>query len=315
MRGSSFVPGLASACLATLMVSIGCGKEPAVLFDGPPRIEEISEGTFGGIGDQEVTLDEGRWEGEPYTPEGASRSTVGLVDHFALEGDMDGDGIDETAVLLWESSGGSGTRSYLAVTGRAGRKIENLGTALIGDRTQVIAGWIAENLVTLDLVRAGPTDAACCPSERAVVSWSLTAEGLTRFSEQVTGTLSLLDLEGPEWMLAELGRGNPIPDDVAITLQFQGDRVAGTGGCNRYFGSVESLAPGNLDFSGMGTTQMACPELAMGVERQFLTTLAGATGYGFFAGRLLIHCDTDDGPAALLFDLPLSLPDPPGATP
>lgn len=308
-------PGLRLACLVALVVAIGCGKEAGEVFDGPPRIEEISSGTFLGIGEREVTLDEGRWEGEHYTPGGASRPTIGLVDHFVVKGDMDGDGTDETAVLLWENSGGSGTRSYLAVMGRNQGRVTNLGTALVGDRVQVITGWVADQQIALDLVRAGPEDAACCPTERAVMGWELTADGLTATASEVIGTFSLSVLEGTEWALSELGRGRAIPDGVSITLTFQGDRVSGGGGCNSYFGSVSSAEPGTLEFSAMGTTQMACPEPAVSLERQYLRSLAGASSYGFDSGWLVLNCDTDEGPVALSFSRPGSEPDPPATKP
>lgn len=300
--------------LAALVTSIGCGK-PAEFYDGPPRLEELADETFSGIGDRPVRLRNGKWEGKPFSSDGASRPVVGLADRFLLEGDLNGDGSEDSAVVLWENSGGSGTRSYLAAMSRSGRKIENLGTALIGDRVQVRSGWIVGQRVILDLVRAGPADAACCPSERALVSWSLTDGGLTQLEDEVIGVLSLGDIEGPEWRLAEIGWGDPTPEDVEATLQFQGNKVAGTGGCNRFFGSVTSEAPGELEFSGMGTTQMACPESAMEVERRFLSTLAGATSYGFATGRLLLTCETGDGMVTLLFDLQSEPSEPKGATP
>jgi len=268
---------------------------------GAPAIGELAETTFAGIYDHPVTLDDGRWEGEPFVEEGASRPTVGLVMHFRLTGDLDGDGQEEAAVLLWESSGGSGTRLYLAATGRHNKHIENLATALIGDRVQVRTGRVSGNRVILDLIQAGPDDAACCPTQKAKKTWALDPEGLMLVSTEITGTLSVADLQGPDWVLAELGRDRPVTAGVEITLSFEDDRVAGAGGCNRYFGSVNSAAPGELRFSGMGATRMACPEPAMNLEQRYLNVLAGATSYSFLAGRLVLSCDTEGGPVALIF--------------
>jgi len=125
--------------------------------------------------------------------------------------------------------------------------------------------------------------------------------GLSLVSTELTGTLSVADLQGPEWVLAELGRGQPITDGIEITLSFEEDRAAGAGGCNRYFGSVNSAEAGELRFSGMGATRMACPEPAMDLEQRYLSTLAGATSYSFLGGRLVLGCDTHDGPVALIF--------------
>ena len=40
--------------------------------------------------------------------------------------------------LLSESSGGSATNGYLAVVGRGEGGLVNLGTALVGDRVQIV---------------------------------------------------------------------------------------------------------------------------------------------------------------------------------
>jgi heat shock protein HslJ len=269
--------------------------------DQAPSLAELLDGTYEGILGEPVTLSRGIWEGDPLVEGSASRPSVGLVQHFLLEGDFDGDGTPEAAVLLWESSGGSGTRSYLAVMKRVGGEVRNLGTALVGDRTQVMSGSIADGRVILQLVEAGPGEAACCPSQLATAAWVLAEGGLERVATEVTGTLSLAALEGPEWRLVELGRARPVPDDVEITIVFEGDRVAGDGGCNDYFGSVSSKAPGELHFTATGTTMRACPEPAMGLEQQYLAALATASSYRFHGGRLVLGCTTDEGPLVLEF--------------
>jgi len=292
---------LAVIAVGTLSACGGVGQGGQVEVTGPPTKDELANANFAGLFDEPVQLVDGRWEGEPFVAGGASRPSAGLVDHFSLSGDLDGEGFDEVVVLLWESQGGSGTRDYLAVTSRKTNGVSNIATALIGDRVQVKSGWIAEGRITLDVVRAGPEDAACCPSERAQIVWVLNEGGLEQIEEEVVGTLSLSDLEGPRWVLEALDRGRPVPEGVEIGLAFDGDKVTGTGGCNRYFGTVSSEGPGNLSFGGMGTTMMACPEPAMESEQRYLKTLAGASSYGFLGDRRVIGCETEDGHVTLLF--------------
>jgi heat shock protein HslJ len=268
----------------------------------------LANATYSGVMNEPVTLTDGRWEGEPYVEGGASRPTVGLVDHFVLTGDLDRDGADEAAALLWESSGGSGTRLFLTAMGIRDENAINLATTLIGDRVQVRTGAIEDGLVTLDLIRAGPEDAACCPTEKALVTWVLREGAMVRVGEEITGTLSPTDLEGPEWLLVELGRGQPLPDGPKITFNFQQDKVSGSAGCNSYFAGVIAATPGGFSFNGMGATRKACSEPVMDLERRYLKALAGASRYSFLAGRLVISCDTDEGPQALVFA-------PRGATP
>jgi heat shock protein HslJ len=297
--------GLASTVL--LIAAAACGRGGPTAIDSPemaggaPTAFELAQASYSGIMSEPVTLTDGRWEGEPYAEDGASRPTVGLIDHFILTGDLDEDGLDEAVPLLWESSGGSGNRLYLAVMGRHDKGVENLGTALIGDRVQIRSGAIDNGRITLDIVRAGPEDAACCPTQRALVTWILGEDGLSQIADEITGRLSLADLEGHEWNLLELRRDQPPPEDVEISLVFRDDKVSGNSGCNNYFAGVVSPNPGELGFNGMGATRMACPEAVMDVERRYLQALASASGFRFLAGRLVLTCDTDEGPQALVF--------------
>ena len=270
-------------------------------YDGAPSYEELSVATYRGIADEPITLEAGRWQGEAFVEGGASRPSVGLVDHSLLAGDLDGDGANETAAVLWENSGGSGNRLYLAVMARRNGDIENLDTVLIGDRVQIRTGKIEEGHVRLSIVRAGPGDAACCPTEKAVVGWALSEGLLTQHQDEVLGTLSLADLEGSEWRLLELDRDHPLPDGVEISLVFEESRVSGSSACNSYFAGVDAPRPGELRFSGMGATRMACEERVMDVERRYLNALAGARRYSFQVGWLVLSCDTDDGPVVLRF--------------
>ncbi len=298
----------AAALFLVLASAAACGLGSAAggatennQADTVPTVAELANATYAGVFDEPVTLKDGRWEGSPFVEGGASRPSAGLVEDFVLTGDVDGDGRDDAVVLLWESSGGSGTRTYLAAMGRTGGAVVNLATALVGDRVQVKTGFITDGLITLDLIQAGPGEAACCPTQKALAGWRLIDGGLTPTESVVTGTLSLEDLQGPEWRLAAIGWDDPVEEEPGAVISFDGDKVTGNGGCNGYFGTVSSDAPGQLRFSAMGTTMMACPDPVMELERRYLRTLAGGSSYGFVAGRLVIGCDTDDGPVSLIF--------------
>jgi heat shock protein HslJ len=290
---------------ALLITTVACSRGGRMEDDPAARAawtaQQLANATYSGITSDPVTLTDGRWEGDPFVEGGASRPAVGLLDHFILTGDLDNDGTDEVAVLLWESSGGSGTRLHLAAMGERDGVITNLATTLIGDRVQVRSGGVEDGLITLDVLRAGPEDAACCPTEKALVSWSLTGGGLDLVGEERTGTLSLADLEGREWVLVGFGWDEPVSDDAGITLVFEEGRVSGHAGCNSYFAGTVASDPGALGFNGMGATRMACPETVMSLERRYLKTLAGASRYSFIAGRLVLSCDTDEGTQNLVF--------------
>lgn len=302
----------AAAALLAVAAS-GCGAggdEPSpdilaadtVVLPNAPTPAELANTSYRGILDHPVELSAGTWEGEPFVAGGSARPKVGLVDHFTLQGDLDGDGALETAALLWSSSGGSGTRNYLAVVERTTEGLRNTATALLGDRVQIRSGGIENGDIMLDLVRHGPQDPACCPTERAEVRWSLEENGLVVVSETTTGRLSLADLEGPVWRLLTLGWNQPVPEDVEITLDVDGNRISGSGGCNRYSGDIASPQPGRLELSGAAATKRACLEPVMSLEDRFLEALAGASEYDFLAGRLALTCATDDGMSTLIFE-------------
>lgn len=99
--------------------------------------DPVANATYQGIYEYPVRLEEGRYEGEPFQPGAASRPTLVLLKEPRATGDLNGDGLDETVVLLAESSGGSGVFVYLAVLGWQGEEPHNLATRLLGDRIQV----------------------------------------------------------------------------------------------------------------------------------------------------------------------------------
>ncbi len=135
---------------------------------------------YSGIFEHPVTLKHGQWEGEPFVKGGASRPRAGLVENLCFTGDLDDDGDDELAVILWENSGGSGTFSYLAVLDMREEGCANIATQVIGDRVKVEGGSISSGKIELDVVDAGPDDPACCPSRKRVITWRLRNGVLTR---------------------------------------------------------------------------------------------------------------------------------------
>ena len=115
-----------------------------------------------------VTLSEGTWEGEPWVEGGASRPRVGLAADFLRHGDVDGDGQDEFLVVVWQSSGGSGTFNYIALLDGNDGKLSNTATTALGDRVRVLDGTVGPGLVEVEVLEHDEDDAACCPTRSAV---------------------------------------------------------------------------------------------------------------------------------------------------
>lgn len=99
-------------------------------------------------------------------------------------------------------------------------------------------------------------------------------------------------LEGPEWTIETIG-GEPLPDEVSVTLKFlEEDRVGGSSGCNRLMGGYELTGEG-LSFGTLAGTMMACPEPQMQVEQQFLGMLQQVARFQIDAdGGLILEANT-----------------------
>ena len=268
-----------------------------------PTAAELANATYAGIEEGPVTLVDGRWEGEPYAEGGASRPSAGLVEGFALSGDLNGDGSNEAVVLVWQSSGGSGTFSYLAVVDRSGGEVKNLATAEIGDRVKLRSGRIDDGSIILDVLQQGEGDAACCPTQLATRTWSMVDGQLIEGEMKITGTLSLDTLAGTEWVLTELNRNEPVQEGAEVSLVFAEGKISGISACNRYSASVEQgEAPADLKIGPAMGTRMACPGELMDLEHKYLDALTHVTSFSFLAGKLVLTWEKDGNWSVMIFD-------------
>jgi len=100
------------------------------------------------------------------------------------------------------------------------------------------------------------------------------------------------DLTGTTWVLTELD-GEPLPDGVTVDLTFDGERVAGSSGCNQY-NSAATFEDGAVSVEpAIASTMMACEQPAMDVEVAYLTALTEVTTYTV-EGSTLMLADSDD---------------------
>ena len=102
-------------------------------------------------------------------------------------------------------------------------------------------------------------------------------------------------LVGTEWRLEDLaGRG--VLDRAEATLVFpEAGRVAGSGSCNRFFGSV-TLEQDRIGFGQMGATRMACIGAIGDQENRYLAALQQAERFEVRGTTLLIHVRGMDQP-------------------
>lgn len=79
-------------------------------------------------------------------------------------------------------------------------------------------------------------------------------------------------LADTEWQVKTI-KGQALADTIKVTISLDGERVFGTSGCNRYFGSYQLTGEG-LRFGAIAGTRMACLSGDVSqVEQTFLSAL------------------------------------------
>jgi len=291
------VPGLVALFVAAIVPS--AVSAASCRSNDPTVLRNIS---YIGIYDNAVTLRDGVYEGEPFAPGGASRPRVELLDMHPVLHDLDGDGIDDTAVLLSESSGGTGKLTYLAIVScRDGRAV-NIGTIGLGDRIMIRSMAGQEGAIIVEFVTVGPAEPLCCPTRNVQNTYRLREGKLFLASSEVQGTLSLADLKGVTWRLSRLERNERVPEGVKVTAVFGEGRVSGSGGCNRYSAAVVETDPPRFSIGPAASTKMACPNPAGGFEDRYFSALQAANRFGFLLGNLVLHYGKGDARETMIFE-------------
>ncbi len=270
-----------------------------------PALTELRNATYQGIEEQNpVTLKDGIWKGEPFVEGTASRPSVYLAHDFHVLGDLDGDGLEEAAVVLAANSAGTGENIYLAIIGIRDGQLRNLDTVLLGDRVQIRKAGIREGRLFMDVLQAGPEDAMCCPGELAVKAWSLKNDKLeTMAAPSAPLRLSLDAITGPEWVLRWWNPDEEAAAKPEVTLSYAEGRFTGKSGCNSWFTApVAGEQPGDLSVGPVGATKKLCPDEVMDVERRFHRQLEGVKKYGYMAGMLALTYETDGNHGVMLFE-------------
>jgi heat shock protein HslJ len=308
MRYTHVSPVLAplGATLLALAVA-GCGdKAPKERLAPPappatPTLEQVKAATVSGVFDQAITFSDGRYEGAPYAPDGASRPTALVWDTTFHTADLDGAIGNEAVAMLSSNSGGSGEFVYLAVFGVRDGTLANLATVPVGDRVKLQNLWLERGRVIMDVIEAGPDDAACCPTQVARKTFGFDGGAFKQVSSEVRGVLAVSMLGANEWTLVEMN-GQPLPSDIDPPLiHFETDRVRGFAGCNRFTASVKEAKPGEIDIGAPAAEKKACPPPQMEFEQKFLAQLDAVNRYTYLAGQLALTWQDGDRFGTLLF--------------
>ena len=94
-------------------------------------------------------------------------------------------------------------------------------------------------------------------------------------------------LVGTAWRLEDLA-GASVVDRTEATLEFpEAGKVAGSGSCNRFFGTVV-ISGDSLSFGPLGSTRMSCAEAVGTQETTYLKALQDAERFTLEGSLLLI---------------------------
>ncbi|MFZ4539019.1 META domain-containing protein [Propionivibrio sp.] len=109
-------------------------------------------------------------------------------------------------------------------------------------------------------------------------------------SSNATSAPVPIAFEGPTWQLAAPGAqsaGVDASEKRSVTALFEGGRVSGFSGCNRFMGSY-TLDRDSVLIGPLAGTMMACPEPQMAIEKAFLGALTGTLRHAISGDRLTL---------------------------
>lgn len=294
------------ASLAALALA-GCGErapQERLAPPGPPptpTLEQLETATVSGVFEQAVTLAGGRYEGAPAESGAASRPTAMLWSPTFHTADLDGQVGSEAVAMIGSNGGGSGEFVHLAVFGVRDGTLANLATVPVGDRVRLQSLWLERGKVIMDVIEAGPNDAACCPTQVSRKTFGYDGGTFRQLSSEVRGVLAVSMLGANEWTLVEID-GQPLPADVDPPLvHFEGDKLRGFAGCNRFTASVQETRPGEIDIGAAAAEQKDCAPPQLELESRFLAQLDAVKQYGYVAGQLALSWQDGDRSGTLLF--------------
>lgn len=276
---------------------------PAAARPEPPTREQLLSATVSGVLPEPVTLSDGRHEAPPAQAGAASRTSLVLMQPTVLFGDLDGTPPGEAIALLAANTGGSGEFVHLGVFAMRDGKAQTIATAPVGDRVKVFRTWLERDKVHMDVVEAGPGEAACCPTQLTRKAFGLQDGKLVMLESAPVGYMSIHMLAATDWMLVELD-GAPLPDGLMPpTALIQYGKITGFAGCNRYTGPIAEPQAGKLDVGDVASTKKACEGGANDLEARFLERLGQVDAYTFQAGRLVLSGPprAQGAPATLVF--------------
>ncbi len=201
-------------------------------------------------------------------------------------------GRDVAAVVLFTNAGGSGTFFRLVVVEAGPRGPQAVAQTSLGDRIQLRALRFAGEDIVVDLVRQGPRDGLCCPTERASLRYALEAGDLVERQAMVWREAAA-GLWNETWRLTRIERETEetiVVDSSRYTLRFSpGGTVTIRAGCTTGGGSY-AVDGNRLEMQGLPLASTQCPPDPL--ADAYLRALGRARGFTFGGTGLQLEAES-----------------------
>jgi hypothetical protein len=220
--------GVSAICLALAVVSLRVlvvGAAPDNLVQA--GAEKVPSLTWDALANAEYTFDlgeartvklvDGKYE-EKNGPGATDIFTAEMSPVYAL-GDLNGDGAADGVAVISYNTGGTGVFFDLEAVLNENGKAVPVTSAPLRDRMILRTLDIASAKIMLDMVQAGPSEPACCPTEEVLRVYNLKGKELVQASEtQVSQEKPKLPF--PAWSaLANLEYGSKYAQGGKVELK------------------------------------------------------------------------------------------------
>jgi predicted small lipoprotein YifL len=181
-EGFRFKLCLFTLVLLSLASLVACGPKtpeppPPLTVEMLMNAEYHSEWPAEGV----AKLTDGEYQ-EEIVPGAASKLIIAVYPDMYAFGDLNGDGVDDAAVVLATSAGGSGTFISLEAVINDQGTPKHVASAELGDRAKIESVMIESGEITVDMLTHGPEDPMCCPTVEATQRYKLQGDTLVQIS-------------------------------------------------------------------------------------------------------------------------------------
>lgn len=129
------------------------------------------------LADGVAVLTDGEYT-EQFDENSASELSIVLVDELAVYGDLNGDNLEDTVIVLVTNSGGTGVFYDMYVVLNDEGQPNPITSMPLGDRVIINSISINHGEITIQMVTQRPTDGMCCPTLPLTLNYVLEDEQL-----------------------------------------------------------------------------------------------------------------------------------------